>query len=80
MSGDPRKFPFDKYSASIGEQNDFDNTLPFKFNIKNHLVGFELTSESGGDQTAMITLDRTCYRLAIPVCESVPQHASLRYD
>jgi hypothetical protein len=59
MSGEPRKFPFDKYSASIGEQNDFNNTLPFKFNIENHLVGFELTSESGGDHTATITLERT---------------------
>lgn len=59
MSGEPRKFPFDKYSASIGEQNDFDNTVLFKFNIENHLVGFELTSESGGDYTATITLERT---------------------
>jgi len=68
MSGEPRRFPFDKYSASIGEQNDFNNALPFKFNIENHLVGFELTSESGGDHTATITLERTwIYKFVIPI-------------
>ena len=58
MSGEPSKFPFDKYSASIGEQNDFDNALPFKFNIQSHLAGFRLASESGGKRTAIITLER----------------------
>jgi hypothetical protein len=61
MSGEPRRFPFDSYSASIGEQNDFDNIIPipFKFNIENHVVDFDLKSESGGDRTATITFTRT---------------------
>lgn len=66
MSGEPSKFPFDRYSASIGEQNDFDNALPFKFNIDSHLTGFELASESGGAHTAIITLERGLRDKIIP--------------
>ena len=66
MSGELRRFPFDTYSASIGEQNDFNNALPFKFNIENHLEGFKLMSESGGDHTAIITLERKAIDKVIP--------------
>jgi hypothetical protein len=66
MSGEPSKFPFDQYSASIGEQNDFDNALPFRFNIDSHLEGFKLTSEPGGDHTAIITLERWPINKVIP--------------
>jgi hypothetical protein len=66
VSGEPSKFPFDQYSASIGEQNDFNNALPFKFNIESHLAGFELASESGGNHTAIITLKRNRINKIIP--------------
>lgn len=66
MSGEPLRFPFDRYSGSIGVQNDFNSALPFKFNIENHLAGFELTPESGGDRTATITLERNLIDKVIP--------------
>ena len=66
VSGEPRQFPFDSYSASIGEQNDFNYRLSFKFNIENHLAGFNLRADSGDTSTAIVTLQRTTINKVIP--------------
>lgn len=63
MTGEPRRFPFDEYSASIGTQNDFNDEiqtqLPFRFNTENHLKDYELDAVRADHNTENVTLNRT---------------------
>lgn len=63
MNGEPSRFPFDKYSASIGTQNDFNSAikteLPFCFTIQTNINGYKFNAISGGSNTVIITLART---------------------
>ncbi|XUW99731.1 MAG: hypothetical protein TUN42_07505 [Dehalogenimonas sp.] len=65
VEGDSRLFPFDSYSASIGEQNDFDNSMPFRFVVANHIPGFQVKAERGGDHTVNIVLGRDLLTICI---------------
>lgn len=62
MTGEPGRFPFDRYSASIGTQNDLNDEiqtqLPLRFNTQNCVGGYDLSVVSGGSQIAIITLNR----------------------
>jgi hypothetical protein len=58
INGEPKRFPFDKYTGIICEQNDFDNSMVFRFYIENHLSGFQTTSQRGGKHTAAISIER----------------------
>ena len=62
MTGEPSRFPFDRYSASIGTQNDINDEiqaqLPFRFNTRNCVGGYDLSILSGGPHREIITLDR----------------------
>jgi hypothetical protein len=62
MTGEPGRFPFDRYSASIGTQNDINDEiqtqLPFRFNTRNYVGGYDLCIVSGGSNREIVTLER----------------------
>ncbi len=70
MIGEPRRFPFDVYSASIGTQNDWTEEireeLPFRFNTENHLKDYELYAIRGDSNIENIRLDRNLTSQIIP--------------